>query len=227
MPIITPIPIPIGPNVPNSNDPEVTFDAQFEASLTWQRDELTPKANDLASATYNNALFAEVSASNALVSETTASEAADTSLGSANYKGKWSALTGALNKPASVSHNGNTWLLTENLANVTTEIPGISTKWELLSVSIPVSYASNPTNTVRNNAHIVITYAGATTVTLPPLFEGSYVVITVLNNRADNVIDRNGALIEDIAENVLLDEGNQTYNLCGISNGVTLSWRFV
>lgn len=39
-------PIPAGPPVPNSEDPENTFDEQYEASMTWQRDELAPGVND-------------------------------------------------------------------------------------------------------------------------------------------------------------------------------------
>lgn len=38
-------PIPAGPPVPNSEDPENTFDEQYEASMTWQRDELAPGVN--------------------------------------------------------------------------------------------------------------------------------------------------------------------------------------
>jgi hypothetical protein len=39
-------PIPPGPDVPDSSDPETTFDAQFEAFLTWLKDELGPGANE-------------------------------------------------------------------------------------------------------------------------------------------------------------------------------------
>lgn len=51
-----PTPITAGPPVPNSNDPEATFDAMFEESLTWQKDELQPQANALAENVYDNAV---------------------------------------------------------------------------------------------------------------------------------------------------------------------------
>lgn len=49
----------------------------------------------------------------------------------ANYKGDWSSLTGALNKPATVTHAGGFWALKNNLANVTTSTPSIgNADWE-------------------------------------------------------------------------------------------------
>lgn len=51
-----------------------------------------------------------------------------------NYVGLWSAQTGALAKPASVSHNGNYWALNTNLADVTAATPGVSGSWSALAV---------------------------------------------------------------------------------------------
>lgn len=51
-----------------------------------------------------------------------------------NYIGLWSAQTGALAKPASVSHNGNYWALNTNLADVTAATPGVSGSWSALAV---------------------------------------------------------------------------------------------
>lgn len=55
---VVPIPITAAPPVPNSSDPEATFDAQFEASLAWQAGDLRTGANALADATYTNAVAA-------------------------------------------------------------------------------------------------------------------------------------------------------------------------
>lgn len=55
---VVPIPISTAPPVPNSSDPEATFDAQFEASLAWQAGDLRTGANALADATYTNAVAA-------------------------------------------------------------------------------------------------------------------------------------------------------------------------
>lgn len=54
---------------------------------------------------------------------------------SANFKGYWSSLTGALAIPASVSHNGSLWLLLSNVADVTAHAPGVSSSWQLLSTT--------------------------------------------------------------------------------------------
>lgn len=52
----------------------------------------------------------------------------------ANYKGDWSSLSGALNKPATVSHAGGFWALKNNLANVTASTPSITNAdWEFVS----------------------------------------------------------------------------------------------
>jgi len=52
-----------------------------------------------------------------------AAESASTAEATANNKGAWSALTGALNIPASVNHDGDVWALNVNLADVTASEP--------------------------------------------------------------------------------------------------------
>jgi len=59
-----------------------------------------------------------------------AESAADSAVASANFKGAWSSLTGALNIPASVTHNGYLWILLNNLADVTASEPGVSADWQ-------------------------------------------------------------------------------------------------
>lgn len=63
----------------------------------------------------------------------------------ANYKGQWSTLTGALNKPAAVGHGGLFWLLVSNLANVTTSEPGMTNDWTRIpgvtEVATPINAA--------------------------------------------------------------------------------------
>lgn len=99
-------------------------------------------------ATFNSKAFALVAALNTFVTEANAlgvdanadavSAAADAitavnaslaAVGAANYEGEWSTLTGALNIPASVSHQGVVWVLKNNLADVTAAIPGVSSSW--------------------------------------------------------------------------------------------------
>ena len=48
MAIIAPTPVTAGPAVPDSADPEITFDAQYEAFNTWEKNNLQPEINALA-----------------------------------------------------------------------------------------------------------------------------------------------------------------------------------
>lgn len=82
-----------------------------------------------AVATTASQVAAAASAATAGTSAATVASAAATATAAANFKGSWSALTGALNIPASVLHNGQLWLLTSSLANVTTATPGVSSAW--------------------------------------------------------------------------------------------------
>ena len=65
-----------------------------------------------------------------------ASAASAAAIAASNYKGLWSSLSGALAIPATVFHNNGRWMLLENLANVTTEVPGVSSKWASLSGTV-------------------------------------------------------------------------------------------
>ena len=80
-----------------------------------------------------NALSDEVNAAAASANDMAVAAAAseEAAAGAANFKGAWSALTGALAIPASVSHLSSVWILTQNVADVTAEVPGTSSKWVL------------------------------------------------------------------------------------------------
>lgn len=74
---------------------------------------------------------------------TSAQTASNASAASANFKGNWSSLAGALNMPASVAHGGQLWLLNANVADVATKTPGVASEWTLMafnstSVKAPV-----------------------------------------------------------------------------------------
>jgi len=86
-----------------------------------------------AAAAANSALQSQNSASSSDASAALALSYKDLAAGTANFKGSWSALTGSLAVPASVYHNGLTWVLLSNLANVTTAEPGISASWVVAS----------------------------------------------------------------------------------------------
>lgn len=65
----------------------------------------------------------------AAASSVTAANSAAVALAAANYKGEWTALSGAATIPYAVSLSGRFWMLNTNVANVATEMPGVSTKW--------------------------------------------------------------------------------------------------
>ena len=88
----------------------------------------------LATTQANNAAASAIAATNNGAAQVAlAAQAAAISAASANYKGLWSALTGALNTPASVSHNNVFWALNNPLADVAAAIPGISAAWTQIS----------------------------------------------------------------------------------------------
>lgn len=113
--IVVPVPVPSAAlPIPDSADLS-TWPARMKELHRWMRNDAAPAMSALGEASYQNALHAVAMA--------------DSAAGAANFKGAWSSLTGALNMPASVSHSGRLWLLTANLANVTTATPGVSGSW--------------------------------------------------------------------------------------------------
>lgn len=115
MATVTPTPVPdLGTALPDPSD-RTTYGTRGRAVWDWEVNQMVPAINQLAEDTFTNAETAEDSALIAVAS--------------ANFKGAWSSLTGALNVPAAVWHNSRVWALLVNLANVTTSQPGVSADW--------------------------------------------------------------------------------------------------
>ena len=73
--------------------------------------------------------------------------------GSANFKGDWSSLVGALVMPATVRHAGKFWVLLNNVPNVATAEPGVSAAWAKTSAGAPlIAYDSRATLRVTSGA---------------------------------------------------------------------------
>ena len=125
MAITAPTPIAALPAAPDPND-RATFNARAYPWAAAQAVMVT-ETNAVAENVFNNATEAAALA-------TTASSQVALASAAANYKGLWSSLSGALNMPATVSHNGNYWALNANLANVATATPGVSGSWQALNV---------------------------------------------------------------------------------------------
>lgn len=106
--------------------------AAFTAAANIFHSELPGFANEmntLASWMEDTASAVEADAANAAASAVSASESSSAAIAVSEYKGPWSSLTGALNIPASSSHDGIIWILAENVADVTAVEPGVSDKW--------------------------------------------------------------------------------------------------
>ena len=87
MAVIAPTPIDAGPVVPSSADSEATFDAAYEAFNAWEKNQLQPQANALASNVFNNAQEAVTAANTAIAKAgeaTTAASTATTKAGEAS-----------------------------------------------------------------------------------------------------------------------------------------------
>ncbi len=141
---VTTVPVP----VPQRSD-RANFAARGDAVLGWMPGGVNGINSNIGylenSLDYIDqevaATEANVSASEELLALTT--EQAEIAGFTANFKGQWSTLTGALNKPAAVGHGGLFWLLLNNLANVTTSEPGMTNDW----VRIPgVTEVATPIN---------------------------------------------------------------------------------
>ncbi len=79
------------------------------------------------------------------------------------------------------------------------------------------------TATALVNEHLVLTNAAATTVTLPASpSAGTQVWVTVANGRTDNAVNRNGANIMALAENMTIDSEYATVRLRYINTA--LGW---
>jgi hypothetical protein len=99
---------------------------------------------------FNSKAFAFVAALDPMVTQINAelptidaaADASAAAVAAANFKGEWSTLTGALAIPASVSHNGSVWVLTQSLADVTSNEPGVDSPNYWILVTLPAAGAS-------------------------------------------------------------------------------------
>lgn len=125
--------------------------------------------NALAENAHTNALSSVESAQAAQQSAIDAGNAAAPALAAANFKGLWPDLSGALNKPACVKHNGRFWMLLNNLPDVTASEPGVSADWTSLDSGAAISQQITSSGaTVNAVAGVVYVFAVAdATLVLP------------------------------------------------------------
>ncbi|CAN7312257.1 hypothetical protein [Acidovorax delafieldii] len=160
---IEPTDPPTVPEYPQLGDPAFntkayTFGSSMAAIVAW--------ISGAVSNAWNNALAAFEAAAAAVAAAVSASTAASQAVAAANFKGVWPAMTGPLNKPACVKHNGRFWMLLNNLADVTTSQPGVSADWTALNVGQVSARISANTSAVAGVFYIAttpgitLTYAG-------------------------------------------------------------------
>jgi hypothetical protein len=177
-------PLPAAPN--RSAEPEIFSDA-VDAFLTALP---TLQGQINAAGTYIQGVGAQVDADKtttgghvtaAAGSASAAATSQALAAASADFKGAWSSLTGALNKPASVSHNGSFWALLNNLANVTTSTPSLTNAdWQFIS-GTRWQTTRTANFTIANNAFENVTAtSGVIVATLPTLVANNF--ICVANN---------------------------------------------
>jgi hypothetical protein len=111
------------PTAPAVTDSTADFNSKA-FSLVAALSTFVTQANTLASEAETDAETAEDAATDAVAAQAVA-------MAAANYVGAWSSLSGAKTVPLSVSHSGEFWMLTQNIADVTTQTPaGGSSYWQ-------------------------------------------------------------------------------------------------
>lgn len=193
---ITPIvPVDPGPSVPSSSDPETTFDAAYEAFLSWQKNNLQPQINALSVANTNNATEALNAAATAITSANAAQAAFASTAAAANFKDFWSSLTGPLSKPASVKHNGKFWYLRQDLADVTLYEPAENAYWTLAATGTEITQQVTTNTQAISGVHYIITAPGVTITALASPVKGDWFKVTYTAPPYTCYLNFNGAKV--------------------------------
>ena len=119
---ITPLPPAPSRAVPS------TFSTLADAFLAALSTFVT-EANALQADVNSKQLIVSAASVSATAAQTAAGSYAATAASSANFKGSWSALTGAATVPYCVYHNGQYWQLLSNIADITAKQPGVASEW--------------------------------------------------------------------------------------------------
>jgi len=173
-------------NPPLVSDDDATFDTKAFDTM-GKYNPWSTEANALAVEVNDDATAAALSETNAASSAVAAQDAAASAEAIANYKGEWSALTGALSKPASVDHNSKTWRLENNLADVTLSEPGVTADWTDIT---SVKSDTDNTFTGVNTFSAAINEAGSTVTSTA----NSLVIDCSLGNKFTHVLTENTTL---------------------------------
>ena len=143
------------PTLPERGNP-ATFNTLFEGFLSALKNDFVGQVNAVAGEVNAATAAAALSASNASTAQGAAVAAAASAALSAgsSFKGAWSGLSGALAVPATVAHNGLTWVLLSDVANVAAAVPGVSASWQCLQkgvIQVVAASTSTPFSTTSTS----------------------------------------------------------------------------
>lgn len=213
-----------GGTAPNRNQDQASFNTNM---ASWVSYTATSPTNYNTFATQANALALEVSgyADDALASandaEASAEDADNSAMlaaASANYVGEYSALTGAKNKGISASHLGAFWVLNTDSANITADVPGVSSKWTFLSGSRWQPLRTANFTAQKNSMNKVEVASGTVVATLSAFIDTDFFCIANSPSSAGlvriskaGVTVQSGTVIVAAGDNITLRPGQTFY----------------
>lgn len=176
---VTPYP-PIDTDVsdpPNRGQAQAVFSPKMDAML-GSLQPLVDEQNALGAWMEATANSTEDWANDAEASATASEASRQAADAVSNYKGEWSALTGALAKPATVSNDGAFWALVNNLANVSLSEPSPSNAdWRFVSGTRWVTPYTASATLAANSQNTIIATSAPADMTLPSLTTNDFIVL--------------------------------------------------
>jgi len=194
---------------------EITEIPPEENTLSSQMNVIADEINQNATISESNADDSQTSADDSAVSATASAAAA-------NLVGNWADQTGAAAKPYGVAHDGKTWGLLNNLADVTTSEPGVTADW--IETSVNLEYAGPLTGTAELVPKEPFTYdatGGSETKNFPSTLEqGDWYKLSVWDSVNPTTslntltLGRNGHTLLDPDGGELDPSGDGNLRLC-------------
>jgi hypothetical protein len=190
---ITPLPL-YGGTAPNRAQSQSEFNTNIASRISYtttfqpaynifatQANALAVEVEDLKDLTMT---FRDAAADSAAEADASKEMAA----ASADYKGLWSAQTGAANKPYSVFHNGSFWALNVNLANVTTQEPSLTNaNWSFISGTRWQPQRTAAFTAAKNAYHTVLATSGVIDVSLQAFVANDFFCIVNSPESTQNI----------------------------------------
>ena len=125
----------------------------------------------IAETVEGSATNAEIASGGAVTAVQAAADAASVQsvvLATANFAGVWADMSGPLNRPACVKHNGRFWMLLNDLPNVAASQPGVSADWTSLDAGRVTARITANTTAVAGVYYVAAT--SGITLTVPANF---------------------------------------------------------